>query len=180
LQDRRRDILERWSKMILDAYPADAAGFLLGEKDRFRNPVGHAVRDGIQTLLDGILEDAPTSEMKPALDEIVRIRTVQDIPPSAAVGFVLLLKRAIRDAVGGNPGGEAGWEELSRLDSRVDALALAAFDIHAACREKIMEIRVDSMRRRSAALQKFLDQRYGSLDNIVESTDNSEKGGSGA
>ena len=82
--------------------------------------------------------------------------------------------------MGSPPAGESEREELEELDSRIDALALAAFDVHAACREKIMEIRVDSMRRRSAALQKFLDQRYGSLDDILENIDRSEKGGSGA
>jgi hypothetical protein len=40
-------------------------------------------------------------------------------------------------------------EELSALETRIDRLALLAFDCYMKCREKIYEIRLGELRRRA-------------------------------
>lgn len=153
LKSRRTAIVERWAGLALGIYPRDSTGFLSKEKDRFRNPVGHATRDGLGVLFDGLLESLPPERTHQALDGIVRIRAVQELTPSQAVGFVYQLKRVVRDVVGEEAAGDAGASaDLPALDERIDRLALAAFDQYVRCREKIYDLRLGEIKRRTSTL----------------------------
>jgi hypothetical protein len=147
LTDRREAIVDRWRALALEIYPQRASAFIAGERDRFQNPVGHAMGESLTDLYDGLVARAPAEEMRQALDRIVRIRAVQDLPPSEAVGFVFLLKQAIRDVTGVADAGP-----LSRLHERIDRLALEAFDLFVHCREKIYDLRVREIRDRGLTL----------------------------
>jgi hypothetical protein len=59
------------------------------------------------------------------------------------VGFVFLLKRAIGETLKNEICKESVMEEWLKFQSRIDDLALQAFDIYMDCREKICEIRVN-------------------------------------
>jgi hypothetical protein len=131
----RRAIVEQWFARAAETYPSQTARFLMGEKDQFRNPVGHALRDGLAILLQQLLGDMDLAHIEPALDAIVRIRAVQDFPPSQAVGFVFLLKQILRELPAG--------EEVAGLDRRIDQLALMAFDKYMQCREQVAQIRAE-------------------------------------
>jgi hypothetical protein len=149
LSDRRAAILDRWKALALRVYPERSARFLAAERDRFKNPVGHVMRENLGLLYDGILAAGLAAQMRRALDGIVRIRAVQDLSPSAAVGFVFLLKQAIGEELGGGdtePPGEAG---LAELHERIDRLALEAFDLFMQCREEIYDLRVREIRNRA-------------------------------
>lgn len=88
--------------------------------------------------------DAGRDEMAAALDPILRIRAVQSFTPSKATGFVFSLKQIIRQHLSAN-GLEAG-AEIDQLDRRIDEMALAAFDIYVACREKVYELKASESR----------------------------------
>ena len=107
-----------------------------------------------------------------ALDGIVRIRAVQDLSPAAAVGFVLLLKRAVREVLAEGRPGLPEAPDLSELDQAVDRLLLEAFDLFAECRETIYRLRVGELKRGAPAAC------TGALDPINEPEDGC--GGCGA
>jgi ferredoxin len=77
------------------------------------------------------------------LDAILKIRSVQDFSPSKAVGFIFQLKKAIEETLKGEICREQNIEAWRAFQSRIDALALQAFDAYMNCREKICEIRVN-------------------------------------
>lgn len=152
LTRRREQVLDRWRDLLLGGYPEEAARFFRGERDGFRNPVGHAVTHATATIVDGLLQGQPPADVAGALEAIVRIRAVQQFSAGEAVSFVLLLKRAVRETLGVPPADEATWRALADVESRIDALALSAFEIYAGCRERIHEIRVREAQRRAAVL----------------------------
>jgi hypothetical protein len=152
LRDRRSVIVGRWKELTLEVYAEEAARFISSEKDRFNNPVGEAINSGLDTLFDGLLSGRPAEEIEQALDRIVRIRAVQELSPAQSVGFVFLLKRAIREEAGRALAGEEALTELSVLDSRVDSIALAAFGIYMRCREEICNIRVNEIKHLTSKL----------------------------
>lgn len=156
----RSAVLQRWFQLIVDSYPAGVARFLATEPDRFANPVGRTIRERCADLLDGLLAGQADQELIPALDDIVRIRAVQDFAPSQAVGFVFLLKRALREETG-ERSPELG-REVAALENRVDALACLAFDIYVSCREKIYEIKANELRNRTFKLLERLQEGPGS------------------
>ena len=78
----RDDILERWIEGIIEGYPEETAQFLRSQPDRFANPVGASLRDGLAEILDGVLEGTEPSALVSALDRAIRVRAVQDFEPS--------------------------------------------------------------------------------------------------
>lgn len=139
----RQAVVERWFQAVLATYPAETARLLTSVGDPFANPVGHNVRQGLERLYDGLVADAPEADFAAAVDGIVRIRAVQELAPSTAVGFVYALRGILREELAGY-----GLEPVAqaRLEAGVDRLALAAFDTYMKCREKIFEIRVREIR----------------------------------
>lgn len=147
LSERKEFILEKWFERIINAYPADTARFLKDQKDRFANPVGATITRGLEGILEEILKDEQEQDRAAEfIDNIIRIRAVQNFSPSQAVSFVFLLKTIIRDELSGDILRRYHAEEVLALESQIDSLALVAFDIYMSCREKIYEIKSNEAR----------------------------------
>jgi hypothetical protein len=159
LRDHRSAILDRWRGMVFASYPEEAARFFRSERDAFHNPVGHSLLRCTGILYDAVALGEETGSIPEALEAMVRLRAVQELSASEAVGFVFALKRAVREhlrALGAE--GEL-WPELVALDERIDGLASTAFDLYGQCRERVYAIRMDADRRRTASLLMQLDAR---------------------
>lgn len=133
--ESRDAILQEWLEQTFKSYPEQTARFYRGEKDPFRNPVGHALRDGLAALLDELLGEMNEARVSAALDSIVRIRAVQDFTASQAVAFLFPLRDILRD-------------KAPERENRLDCLIPRAFDLYVECREKIFEIQANEARRR--------------------------------
>jgi hypothetical protein len=141
-------VCERWLDAILRDYGPVTAARWRKEQDPFANPVGHALSTGLPELLDAIARGQGYGERAlAALQEIVRVRSVQDFTPSRAVGFVCLLRRAVRDELAAAPAGGGLEAELTELDRRIEQLALLAFDTYVGLREELFRIRQEELRR---------------------------------
>jgi hypothetical protein len=136
-------VATEWLKRVLASYPEQTARILLQEKDRFRNPVGYALKEGLPVLVEELFGGMNQERVVPALEQIVRIRAVQDFSAAQAVGFVFLLKPIVAQTPG-----------LANIDSRIDELALLAFDLFMKCREQLYEARVNETKRRVFALER--------------------------
>lgn len=147
----RGAVLDRWFKSIAETYPKVTAAFLTSQRDRFRNPVGHAVSAAIGPIYDQVVADMSMDEdaIRAALDGIIKVRAVQDFRASEAVGFVFVLKSVIRETLGAEPPASGAFE---RIDARIDRVALMAFDKYTECRERLHEIRANEIRARSHRL----------------------------
>ncbi len=153
LEERQDTIVRRWLDEVLAAYPADGGAFFKRGPDRFTNPVGHSAREGTRLLFSAFLAggdeaaggDAET--VSGILRNMLRIRAVQEMPPSTAVGFVLALKAVVRRELDAAETSALG-PDLEELDRRIDRLALTAFDIYVEHREELAAIRVREVRRK--------------------------------
>ena len=72
LQENRSRIIKKWCDVVLSSYPEQSQKFLKKQKDRFQNPVGHTVYEGIQSIYDEFLKESESDEMALFLDNIVR------------------------------------------------------------------------------------------------------------
>lgn len=142
-------ICAAWFDALAATYPADTARFLKGNQDPFANPVGGNSRQSLEILLDLVLTDHDADKAKAALDVIVRIRAIQGFTPAQAVRFVFDLKTILRRHLAATAGDARVQREMADLDSRIDALALAAFDVYVGCREKIYEIKANEVRSKT-------------------------------
>ncbi len=138
----REAIAREWLARVLASYPSQTARFLLAEKNRFHNPVGYALAHGLPVLVEEALGEMNAARIRPVLEEIVRMRAVQEFTASQAIGFLFELRAVAQPS---------GCEDL---DERIDRLALEAFDIYVACRERMCEIKVKEAGRRVAVLER--------------------------
>ncbi len=132
-------IVEPWFARTAESYPELTARFLAAEADRFRNPVGHSLRQNLALLAAELLGEMDEGKIAAALDGIVRIRAVQDFSPSEAVGFVFLVKPLIRELVPS--------PDYDFFDKRIDQMVLLAFEAYVRCREQLADIRVHEAQR---------------------------------
>ena len=155
MQERKDAILQRWLRDTMATYAKDTFLFLGKQKDPFANPVGHSLRTGTQGVLESLLEGMDPEKICGHLNEIIKVRAIQDFSPSQAVSFVFLLKTAIRAEIKEAADRELR-EELAELEAQIDQIALFAFDIYVKCREHVYELRVNEVKRNvSAIMERF-------------------------
>lgn len=146
LAEKQPEILDAWFEEVTKTYPAETANFLKERSRRFANPVGSTIHEGLAGILDSLLRGEGDSAITPFLDNIIRIRAVQDFTPSQAVFFMIALKKIVREKLGDVPiVGELGGE-IRTFEDRVDTLCLLAFDIFMQCREKLYDIKANELR----------------------------------
>ncbi len=152
LLERKSAILAKWFGIVLETYPAETAKFFKDQRNRFSNPVGSTIYQGIESLLDEIIDDkADSGRLSLFLDNIIRIRAIQDFSASQAVAFIFSIKDIIRHEVETAGDSEQAlqkklWFDLRDLESRIDSLALMSFDAFMQCREKVYELKANEVR----------------------------------
>lgn len=151
----RNAIAEQWLDRVLRTHPGEPARFPDGEPDPFRNPVGYTIRQALGTLLDEMLLGMDAGKVAAALDSIVQIRAVQDLPPGRALEFLFQLKTILR-------GYDVG-PSLDLLYSRIDAMALQAFDLYVSYREKTYQVKANEARRQVYVLERSVGLRLPAL-----------------
>ena len=163
LVSNKTAILERWFELTVATYPADSRKFLNSKGNRFANPVGASISEGLEGVYDLLVKPggAEPHEFVTFLDEIIRIRAVQDFSPANAVGFVFLLKKAAREAIGKEIRESRLLEQVVAFESRIDSLALLSFNIYMQCREKLFEIKATEIRNRTSRILERACQKYG-------------------
>jgi len=154
LSQKKAAILGQWLAMIYESYPPETAIFLRKEKNRFDNPAGYRLSEGLAGLYNVLLQEMEREQIMACLDEIIRIRALQNFTPSQALAFIFLLKNVIRLELAEEIRTENLAVELLDLESRIDGLALLGFDVYTKRREKIYEIKADEAKRRVSGLMR--------------------------
>ena len=152
LSERKTSLTERWRQRLFESYPAVTAVFLKKEKDHFGNPVGQRLSQGLRGLVQAFLTEMDREQVLAGLDEILRIRAIQDFAPSQALAFIFLLKNVIREELAPELKGGQYSQELQELEARIDGLALLGFDVYTQRREQLHEVRVNEIRNRVSGL----------------------------
>jgi hypothetical protein len=152
LSERKTSLMERWQHRLFESYPAETAIFLEKEKDHFGNPVGQRLSQGLRGLVQAFLTEMDREEVLASLDEILRIRAIQDFAPSQALAFIFLLKNVIREVLAPELKGGQYSQELQELEARIDGLALLGFDVYTQRREQLHEVRANEIRNRVSGL----------------------------
>lgn len=163
LAKHRDSVLKQWSDFVIDSYHADSRTFLKTHLNKFTNPVGASITEGLEGIYDGLVqgEDLTSEDFLKSLDRIVRVRAVQEFTPSQALGFIFLLKKATRHVLAQDLRKQDLSEELLTWESKIDRLALLSFDLYMQCRETIFEIRCNEVKNSTARVWERICRKYG-------------------
>lgn len=163
-------IIECWVQLIVETYPSQSSRFLLHQTDRFQNPVGYTITTETEALFNSFINDDIENSGVIALDNLIRVRTVQNFTAAEAVGFVFSLKQAIREVIEEDSQGDISLNEILTLETRIDQLALKAFDSYMNCRDRINEIRIKDIKR-----QAYLFTDANNFKNVIPRQEEHEK-----
>jgi hypothetical protein len=150
LANKKKEILSLWIERTLDSYTSP--GFFKRSKDPFANPVGVSIANGLTALFELLMNKAEQQAFLQPLDQVVRIRAVQDFTPSQAVAPFLELKWVVKQVLSSDKETKPLLPLLDTLDCEIDRMALAAFDIYAECRELLYRNRVRELKSGSSIL----------------------------
>jgi hypothetical protein len=153
LTEKKSTILGGWLDRILEVYPAGSRGIFRKNPDPFSNPIGSAIRDGIEKLLQEILDPTDVARSRSILDPIIRIRAVENLSPSRALAFIPLLKEIIKEALGDRILERISSREWMILNGKIDQLTLQALDIYMECREKIHQLKIKELKNRMGEIR---------------------------
>lgn len=150
LLKRNKDaIVKKWLSLAIDAYPADTSKFIKSQKDPFANPVGNTFSN-LGPLFDELLNEMDYKSITSYLYPIIRVRAVQPILSSSqSIGFILSLKKVIRESFKKEFSDNDILKELLVFELKIDELALIAFDVYMKCREQVYEIKANEERNRT-------------------------------
>jgi len=169
LEKNRTAILKKWFDAAVSTYPLETSQFLKSQNDRFANPVGITVSEGLNSLFNQLITEPNANRMREYLDPMIRIRAIQDFTPSQATSFILSLKNIIRETLKKQLGKNGLETELLELDTKIDRLLLLAFDIYMECREKIYDLKTNEEKnkvfkafKRAGLISEISDDRQGS------------------
>lgn len=169
LEQNKSEITKRWFDSIVETYPEDSHNFFKQDKNQFGNPVGYTISKETESLYDILLDGMNNDEkLYLSLDNIIKIRAVQDYSPSQAISIIFLLKKVIRDFAEEQFQKEKIYDELLEFESRIDKLALCSFDVYMKCKEKIYEIRLNESRRKVAKLLERVNVKSGNPERLEE------------
>ena len=147
LSEKKEELAEKWYDLVLGSYPKETQEVWRSNDDRFTNPVGVTIKKITRELVDLILEWRSADDLANSLDELIKIRTVQDFAPSKALSFVFLFKKLLRDEFMEELKSEGKLDELLAFEARIDNLGLIAFDIYTKNRDLIAQMRIEEVKR---------------------------------
>jgi hypothetical protein len=136
-EKKRKAILDRWRAGVIAGYGPDTARFL----ERTLGPI-------VDWLIGAAGEDA----MQHALEELMRVRSVQASSASQAVAFVFILRGTGLEILAD----DMVTVLLSAARSRIDELALRAFDCYADCRDRINTIRMHEVQAEKERIERVI------------------------
>ncbi len=140
LAARQQQIVDLWIERTLDSYAAP--GFFKQAEDPFANPVGSLVRSALVKLFELLRTGAELSALARFVDQVVRIRAVQEFTASQAVVPFLELKWVVKGVLAEETLRPALATQLNEFDCAVERMALLAFDQYTLCREQLYRNRI--------------------------------------
>jgi hypothetical protein len=168
LEEREHTIVQRWEDAVFSVYPSDSAALFRAQQDPFSNPLGRSVREGTRGLFQTIRDGMDPEKLRAYLDQIVRIRAVQELTPSQALSFVFSLRSIVREVVPEAQAEARYRKELLALDEKIDEVALAAFEIYASMREEVSRLRIAEVKRQVSWVMEKINRQGDGLEEVLE------------
>ncbi|MGI6656387.1 MAG: RsbRD N-terminal domain-containing protein [Desulfobulbus sp.] len=144
LTQKQEEIVALWIERTLDSYAAP--GFFKQSKDPFANPVGSTISSGLRQLFELVRTGAENDMFVRPLDQVIRIRAVQEFTAAQAVAPFLELKWIVRQVFSGDKATLPLASAMDELDLVIERMALLAFDIYSQCREQLYRNRIRELK----------------------------------
>ncbi len=169
LENKQEYFLKKWKENFWESLGEEAKRFFTKEVDRFQNPVGHRIEECFKGLIEVLCGEFEWEKAQNCLERLMQLRAVQETIPSRALNLFLQLKRIIREEVGWEIISRFGIEEFLKLEDRINALIIKAFDYFIKFRERLYEIKFNEYKRNTFLLLKRAGLVYDPMEGMLKS-----------
>lgn len=167
LEDNKEIIREKWYSIIAGTYQDTSGKFFFSNRgQQFSNPVAWTFTQEIPIILDEIIKGKTSEALYTALENIIRIRAVQEFTPSESLAFILSLKGLVKELLGNNIDDKTVKSDFNDFEAKVDAVLLISFDIYNTMREKLIDIRINEIKRRYDSFLQRFEKKYGEINDL--------------
>jgi hypothetical protein len=167
-EENKKKITDQWYDSTIANYPSESGKFLNARIDRFSNPIGYTHGDNLPIIFDEILKGETSPALTDALEQIIRLRAVQEFTASQAVGFMFQLKTVLRENFDKIAGKKADAKDLLDFESQIDGVALLGFDLYMKMKEKIYTIKSSEQKKTFSTMVERLNKKYERYDEEYE------------
>ncbi len=137
-------IVDQWVDYTLSSYKSST--FFKKSPDKFSNPVGGNTREALGKLFKLLTKNADPKEFAAPLDQIMRIRSIQEFSASEAVAPIHAVKHITREILAKDSERKQFIADLYDFEFNVDLAVLAAFDLYSQCRERLYKVRIKEIK----------------------------------
>jgi RsbT co-antagonist protein rsbRD N-terminal domain len=137
-------IVNQWVDYTLSSYKSST--FFKKGPDKFANPVGGNTREALAKLYKLLTKNGDPQEFTEPLDQIMRIRSIQEFSASEAVAPIHAVKHITREILAKDSERKQFIADLYDFEFAVDLAVLAAFDLYMQCREQLYKVRIKEIK----------------------------------
>ncbi len=137
-------IVDQWVDYTLSSYKSSV--FFKKSPDKFANPVGGNTREALGNLFKLLAKNADPATFGEPLEQIMRIRSIQEFTASEAAGPIFAVKHITRALLEKDSERKHLVSELYDFEFAVDLAALQAFDLYMQCREQLYLVRIKEIK----------------------------------
>ncbi len=168
----RDKILADWEDVVLGEYAPETFQIFKKQKNRFANPIGHKTTTGLAELYDVLCDESDQEIETPALVEMLKVRALQPITATEAMSFLFEIKMLVAKRCE-KQGMDKLYKEFLAFCARVDATALAMFDIFTNCKHRVFMVRINELKTGRSII---VDNAKCSSQIVRENMEKEEKG----
>lgn len=147
IQAKKKQILSKWQSLAMSSYKNRGLVNGMNKAGRFTDPVAYVTADNTDKIFNWLINTENSEKLRAPLEDICRLRAVQDIDPTSALDFIPALKQLIREELADEIKHGEYADELADLDQRIDNITVLADDAYANCKASINAIRINEMKR---------------------------------
>ncbi len=138
-------IVDGWVDYTLSSYKSSV--FFKKSPDKFANPVGGNTKEALGSLFKLLVKkDADPTGFAVPLEQIMRIRSIQEFTASEAAGPIFAVKHITRALLEKDSERKHLISELYDFEFAVDLATLQAFDLYMQCREQLYLVRIKEIK----------------------------------
>lgn len=156
LRSRKKEAVEKWTEAVFATYPLETSGFLRTKNDPFTNPVAHMTRQAAAAIYDAVAgEEVEPAATKAAIERFIRLRAVQKEGAGQNMAVFYLMKPVLRELLLPEMAQAGELEAYLEMESRLDTIALLAFDMYVSSRDTVYEARIREIRNQHSQLARW-------------------------
>ncbi len=142
VSSRKERWIAKWLDEVMRSYPKESVRFFRDTMDPFANPVGAALRKGVYSLFDVLAaESYDRQAARQALEPMIRVRAIQEMAPSEALGFITQIKSIMAaDIKSADTYGQQA-AMVRKIGDHSDKALLTAFDLYMECKKHVYTLR---------------------------------------